>query len=270
MASNESSSAGKKKPMDLINRGAKYSTPLGTSLFVGLRSLDPIFQYGILAHGVGSSLLHKIGLETLPAGLPTATGTFIDALGLSPYRLVLLSMAVGSSAKQIYWLLGLSQEAFHPSAAVPVSIYNTLVNSLNTLIFTTAIASGSTYNGGKFPQVPFVIGSLMYVVGISVETIAEIQRKNFKSKPENKGKCYTGGLWAYARHVNYAGYAVWRTGFAMAAGGYPWALAFAAWQSFDFTQRSIPILDEYCGERYGEQWAEFKKKTPYKYFPGIY
>ncbi|KAK3079938.1 hypothetical protein LTS18_003551, partial [Coniosporium uncinatum] len=76
------SSGEKKKPMDLIARGVKRPTPVGSTIFVGLRILDPLLQYQILRHGWGTSALQKAGLEILPAGLPTATGTLIDAIGL--------------------------------------------------------------------------------------------------------------------------------------------------------------------------------------------
>ncbi|KAK3080358.1 hypothetical protein LTS18_002132 [Coniosporium uncinatum] len=264
------SSGEKKKPMDLIARGVKRPTPVGSTIFVGLRTLDPLLQYQILRHGWGTSALQKAGLEILPAGLPTATGTFIDAIGLSPYRLVLLAMATGSSVKQIYWLLGISQEEFPPSAATAVGIYNTVFNSINSLLFTCALTSGSTYNGGTFPQVPFIVGSALYVVGITIETVAEIQRAQFKRDPKNKGQCYNGGLWSWARHINYGGYSLWRTGYSLAAGGWPWALVVMAWLSLDFNLRAVPVLDGYCSERYGEQWAEFKRKTPYQFLPFIY
>jgi hypothetical protein len=42
-----------------------------------------------------------VGLRTLPPGIPAHTGVgFIDALGLSPYRLILLGMTVGTALKQ--------------------------------------------------------------------------------------------------------------------------------------------------------------------------
>ena len=222
---------------------------MGTSIFVGLRSLDPLLQYGILAKGVGSGLLAKVGLEQLPAGLATNTGTIVDSLGLSPYRLILLAMSVGNAARQIYWLTALSNEEFTPQFAVMVSIYNSLWNSANDLLFTTAAFSASLSSGQAFPQWPLVVGVLSYVFGQGLETISELQRKKFKSDPKNKGKAYTGGLWKYARHINYTGYALWRAGYACAGGGFAWGAFALAWSLADFAGRSIPALDKYCSER---------------------
>jgi len=260
----------KKVPFDLISRGRKQPTPLGTTVFVGLRSLDPFLQYGILAKGVGSGLLTRIGLTQLPAGLGTNTGTFIDRLGLSPYRLILLSLATGSSIKQIYWLLGTSQEEFPPGAAIPVAAYNTVFNSVNNLLFTTTLASASLASDSAFPQWPLIVGVTAYAIGMGLEIVSENQRANFKKDPKNTGKPFTGGLWSVARHINYTGYSLWRAGFTCAAAGFPAGLVVLGFCLFDFNIRAIPVLDNYCSGRYGADWVAYKEKTPYKLLPGVY
>ncbi|QDS68584.1 hypothetical protein FKW77_000652 [Venturia effusa] len=259
----------KPKTYDLINRGVKRPTPLGTTLFVGLRALDPLLQYGILAHGVGSTLLAKLGIEQLPAGVATNTGTFIDKLGLSPYRLIILAMAAGSSIKQIYWILGTSEEEFPPGAALSVVAYNTIFNSVNSLAFTTAVASASLSSSETFPQTPLLVGCALYIVGILTEAISETQRRNFKRDPKNKGKVYTGGLWSIARHINYTGYSLWRAGYTLACSGWGGGAFVAALLFGDFNFRAIKVLDEYCAPKYGAQWTEYKRKTPYKLIPGL-
>ena len=242
---------------DPISRGNKRPSPIGTALFVGLRAVDPLLQYGILAHGIGSSVLRTIGLEVLPAGLPISTGIkLVDGLGLSPYRLILLTMATGSSIKQIFWLLYTSKEEFLPASALEVAGFNTAMNSIANLAFTTSLLSGSLSGGGQFPQPPLVVGSLLYVGGILIETCAEVQRKKFKDDPQNKGKIYTGGLWTFVRHANYAGYLAWRTGYYLAACGWGAGVVAAAFFSYQFVSNSIPTLDEYCTKRVSERTRE--------------
>jgi hypothetical protein len=93
--------SGASKLRDLITRGDYTSDPLGRATFVLLRTIDPFLQYSILAHGLGTGLLHRVGLRTLPAGIPAHTGIpVIDALGLSPYRLILLGMTIACAVKQ--------------------------------------------------------------------------------------------------------------------------------------------------------------------------
>ncbi|KAF2841185.1 hypothetical protein M501DRAFT_929268 [Patellaria atrata CBS 101060] len=254
---------------DLISRGIKKPSPLGTLAFVGLRSLDPFLQYGILARGIGSSLILRLGLKTLPPGLPTNTGTFLDSLGLSPYRAILLGMAIGSAVKQCYWLIFVSQEEFKPSAAIPVAVYNTVFNSLCDLLFTCTATSGSLSSNSIFPQAPLIIGTTLYATGILTETISEVQRRNFKADPKNKGNVYTGGLFSLARHINYGSYALWRAGYALAAGNWALGLLACTWLTFDFAKRAIPVMDEYCTQRYGADWIKYKQETKSVLFPGI-
>jgi len=260
----------KSKPFDLINRGVKRPTPIGTTLFVGLRALDPLLQYGILAHGIGSSLLSTLGITQLPAGLATNTGTLIDKLGLSPYRLIILAMAAGSSIKQIYWILGTSEEEFPPGAALSVVAYNTIFNSINSLAFTTTLASASLSSNETFPQTPLLVGCALYIAGIFTEAIAETQRRNFKQDPKNKGKVYSGGLWSIARHINYTGYSLWRAGYTLACSGWGAGAFVVSFLLADFNFRAIKVLDEYCAPKYGAQWTEYKQKTPYKLIPGLF
>ncbi|KAF1832173.1 hypothetical protein BDW02DRAFT_20370 [Decorospora gaudefroyi] len=257
------------KAKDLIARGDYTPTPAGKATFFLLRGVEPFLQYSILAHGLGTSALHRVGLRTLPPGLPAHTGiSLIDGLGLSPYRFVLLAMSIGAALKQNIWVTALSGEPMPVSGAVAVGLYNALLNSFSSYAFLLTATSASTKT--NFPQPALLIGSSLYVVGIMTELIAEIQRKRFKSKPENKGKAYTGGLWSFARHINYGGYTLWRAGYAMAGGGYTLGAVVGAFLAWDFTYRAIPVLNEYCEARYGAAWERFKKDTPYQLIPYIY
>lgn len=265
--------------LDLISRGVKKPSPAGTLTFVGLRTLDIGLQYQLLAGGWGTALLAKLGASTIQAGPAFATGIrALDNLGLPLPHLVLLGMAAGSTAKQVYWLTRLSNEAFPADAATAVSFYNTLVNSTNSLLLLaagTSVLASSTYDvavGGSGASLPYqmVLATALYVGGLAVETLSEVQRKAFKDKPENQGKVMKEGLWAYARHINYGAYAVWRGAYCLASSGWIGGLVMAGFQSFDFATRSIPALNEYCGGRYGQQWEQFKKDVPYALIPGIY
>ncbi|EUC41677.1 hypothetical protein COCMIDRAFT_40177 [Bipolaris oryzae ATCC 44560] len=219
------SEASKKK--DLVPRGDYRPSPAGKLTFFVLRSLEPAPQCSILAHGFGTSVL---------------TSRLINGLGLSPYRLVLLTMSVGSVVKQNIWVTILSRGSMTVGVAVAIAMLNAASNSL------------STY---AFPALP--IGGTLHVVGILTELITEIQRERFKADPNNKGKVCTGGLWGLARHINYGGYTMWRAGYAMAGGGYGLGAL-----------RAIPVLSEYCEKWYGAQWEAYRQKTPYELIPYVY
>lgn len=47
------------------------------------------------------------------------------------------------------------------------------------------------------------IGTLVWLVSICGETLADRQLQEFKKNPANKGKVCNAGLWNYSRHPNY-------------------------------------------------------------------
>ncbi|KAF4459489.1 hypothetical protein FALBO_13751 [Fusarium albosuccineum] len=265
----------KNKSGDFIQRGVKKSSTAGTVTLLSLRGLDPVLQYGLLTGG-GAALLGRFGIPSIApvaAGAAVRTGTqAIDALDLPLSHLVILAMAAGSTLKQSYWLVSLSQEYFPPSSAIAVSGYNTFANSINTLLFlaaATSSVSAPVFPGTSVPY-PLAVGSILYSVGILLEVVSEYQRKVFKSDPASKGKVMRSGLWSWARHINYGGYALWRGAYSLAASGVVAGLVVGGVQAWDFVRRAVPSLNEYCSERYGEQWESFKKDVKWTILPGIY
>jgi len=253
-----SSPAPHKDPSDLIARGSHRPTPLGRTLFFTLRALDPFIQYTILSRHSGISWIpHRLGGSLLPAtgvstiGLRPANATFLD---LPPYQTLLLGMSVGSMLKQNFWLTAISREEMNAGPAVVISVYNTVLNGLNSTLalwmLTSVNPTANTFS--ELFRNPWVLaGTALYVMGILTETVSEVQRSSFKKDERNKGKPYAGGLFGLARHVNYTGYTLWRTGFAVAAAGPVWGAVIGSWFLYDFSQRAIPVLDKYCSNRVG-------------------
>lgn len=50
-----------------------------------------------------------------------------------------------------------------------------------------------------------VFGILIWFIGLSIETISDIQKFKFSNNPKNKGAWIESGLWKYSRHPNYFG-----------------------------------------------------------------
>lgn len=236
---------------DLINRSVKRrsaATP-GVATFVGLRAADPFLQYQILRNDWGESFIQRLGGTTLPRGPPLVTNTPLDnVVGLSPYRSIMLSMAVGSMLKQNLVILSMTQEEMTVPASAAVAALNTFINSTNSLLFVCSQTSASV-NGEHFPQTPLIVGATLYVLGMSLELGSEIQRTLWKRDPANKGKVYEGGLFGLSRHINYFGYTLWRGGYALAAGGWVWGATTAAFFAYDFLNRAIPVLQGYMEEK---------------------
>lgn len=49
------------------------------------------------------------------------------------------------------------------------------------------------------------VGALLWCVGLTVETMADSQKKAFRRLPANRHKWIDTGLWAWSRHPNYFG-----------------------------------------------------------------
>lgn len=50
-----------------------------------------------------------------------------------------------------------------------------------------------------------IIGLIVWLLGISIETISDMQKFKFKNDPANKGRWVNIGLWKCSRHPNYFG-----------------------------------------------------------------
>ena len=104
---------------DLISRGVKRPSPLGTTIFVSLRILDVFFQYTILVRGLAGTLPKYLYIPTPdPNDAPPAL-----AANLPLKSLVVLAMAALASLKQIYWLTYTSNEELQPPAAIAIAIF---------------------------------------------------------------------------------------------------------------------------------------------------
>jgi hypothetical protein len=206
---------------EFISR-VKRPSPLGTSLFIGLRSLDPFLQYGILGSGLAAPLLSALNVSTVRSSAP------LVVLGLPLKPFIVLAMAAGTTIKQVYWIAYLSNEEMPTGNSIIISIFNTVFNSANSILSLTAAANffapsflTGSQNGNEISPL-FILGSISYTIGLIIEAVSETQRKSFKDDPKNKGKAYTGGLFGLARYINYGAYTVMRSGYALASGGWVW------------------------------------------------
>ena len=233
---------------DRMDRSKKGSNPAPRLLFTVLRALDPYLQHLVIFGGIGYQLLSKAGISTVPAG---------------PKGAVLVAMSAACAVKQIINMTWILETQVPYIGMVLVSLYNTITNGLASL---SAIHYGPSIELG----IPQYVGISLFSVGLLTELISEIQRKRFKDNPANQGKNYSGGLFSLARHINYGGYTLWRTGLALTSGNYWLAALQFVWHTYDFSARAVPVLTDYCRNRYGEGWKQFERDVPYILFPFIW
>lgn len=239
---------GPPKSLGLGSR-VKAPSPLGTAIFLALRSADLPLQYSMFHAGWGAKLIQTLGGSTV-----SQTGRLY--LGLTPYSAILTALAVGTTVKQSVWVTAVSEQEMRPLAACFIAAMMTVSNTLSSLlsIWTVTSMSPAIASAGSIMDVcsasPIVsLGLGLYSVGMVIEFFSEIQRKRFKENPANKGKPYGGGLFSLATHINYGGYTVWRIGYAIVAAGLPWGLFTAGLTAHVFTTSIIPELDDYCTRR---------------------
>ncbi|CAI7642130.1 unnamed protein product [Penicillium bialowiezense] len=254
------------------DRNDKGPSPLGTSIFVALRILDPILQYGILLPGTASLATPVLGLF---GGTPLPLEAAPVALGLSPWRLTLLGMSLLGSLKGIFYLTYVSEARMPIATALLVGVFKAFSTTVNSLMFCAAATSATKsyvpdQSTGWHPILSAACA--IFTLGITVETVSELQRRSFKKDPSGrgKGKVYTGGLFRIARHINYGGYTVWKAAAGLAASGWGWGGLTLLWLLAEFRRRGIPALDVYCQKRYGQDWDQFKQRTRWKMIPFLY
>ena len=65
-------------------------------------------------------------------------------------------------------------------------------------------------------------GVLLFIVGLTLETLADIQLAAFKRDPSHQNQIMQSGLWRYSRHPNYFGEILVWIGFFLIALETPW------------------------------------------------
>jgi steroid 5-alpha reductase family enzyme len=126
--------------------------------------------------------------------------------------------------------------------------------------FTLAAALAAITSTVKVPLDFFaIVGFLVWLVGFTIEVVADNQKRAFKAKPENKDSFIRTGLWAWSRHPNYFGEIVLWIGVAM--------IAFPALQGWQFVTlvspvfvailltkiSGIPMLEAHADKKWGGQ-----------------
>ena len=235
---------------DIFERGTYAPTPWGRALFVGLRLLEPFIQYSILTSDLRSKISQYCGGTVDPYGAPVSSiPAPTNALRPWPHAHILLAMSITSLLKQNHWVLFLSNEPMPPPLAIRVAVLNVLLNSINSLLFIWSTTCMHISSDASIPDKRVILGCTLYLIGIFLEWASEVERKNFKRKPENKGKPCTKGFWRLARHINYGGFIIWRCGYAIYAAGWTWGATIGIFFWWNFTSRAVPVLEEYCAKK---------------------
>ena len=114
------------------------------------------------------------------------------------------------------------------------------------------------------------IGLSIWILGFGIEVIADNQKTEFNTEPDNQGKWIDSGLWSYSRHPNYLGEILLWTGIAFFGISCFTGLERVAWISPIFIYLLLtkisgtPILDKRALEKWGEdpEYQKYRDNTP--------
>ena len=74
------------------------------------------------------------------------------------------------------------------------------------VFLTLAMALAAITSELKLPIDIFaIVGALIWIIGFSIEVVADQQKTDFKDNPANENSFITEGLWSWSRHPNYFG-----------------------------------------------------------------
>jgi steroid 5-alpha reductase family enzyme len=137
--------------------------------------------------------------------------------------------------------------------------------------FTLAAALAAITTTTREPLGLFaLIGALIWVFGLTIEAVADLQKSRFRADPANKGRFINTGLWARSRHPNYFGEIVLWIGVAIIAvpvlSGWQWVtLISPVFVTLLLTRVSgVPMLEKRADEKWGGQpdYEAYKRRTP--------
>ncbi|WP_151524070.1 DUF1295 domain-containing protein [Serinicoccus kebangsaanensis] len=113
-------------------------------------------------------------------------------------------------------------------------------------------------------------GILVWLAGITVESVADAQKSAFKADTANEGDFISSGLWSVSRHPNYVGEILLWTGVAMLA-----AAALSGWQLVTLVSpvliylllrfgSGVPALERRADDKWGgrSDYEAYKQRTP--------
>ena len=117
---------------------------------------------------------------------------------------------------------------------------------------------------------PALVGTLLWIIGFSIEIIADKQKRDFKKDTSKDKEFITTGLWAWSRHPNYFGEIMLWIGVTIIA--YPvlvgWQLCTLISPIFVYVLLTrisgVPLLENRAIKKWGSdpEYTSYLERTP--------
>lgn len=125
-------------------------------------------------------------------------------------------------------------------------------------------------NVGYSDDLYFYLGLLLWLVGFSFESVADEQKRRFKSDVNNKDSFIQTGLWSISRHPNYFGEILLWIGMAVIAfptlEGWQYVTLISPFFIYVLLTRvsGVNLLEQRADQKWGgdEDYEIYKKNTP--------
>ena len=283
----------KEKPKNIIiNLAISLGVIFATVAFAGLSGSDLVIKtawYILIIHWVAY----------VPA-LIFQTEKFYDLTGSICYAFASIfvyyqtygttfSLSLLISIAVLIWTLRLGSfllkrvldagedKRFRTIKTSPTQFFMTFNLSALWVVICSLCALTAVSNGVLNVEPVFYLGLLTFIIGFSIEVIADNQKTAFRSIPENSNKFITTGLWSVSRHPNYFGEVVLWMGIAIMSLPYLEGLQYWTLISpiFSFTLiyfvSGVRMLEARANVKWGENtvYQKYVEKTPI-FFPKIF
>lgn len=119
------------------------------------------------------------------------------------------------------------------------------------------------------PQYMTTAGMVVFLLGLIIETVSDMQKFNYRMKTENDGHWVDSGLWKFSRHPNYMGeILVWWGLFVVVIpflSGLQWLTILGPFTITFFLifVSGIPLLEKSSDKKYGAApgYQDYKRRT---------
>jgi len=283
----------KEKPKNIIiNLAISLGVIFATVAFAGLSGSDLVIKtawYILIIHWVAfvPALIFKTEkFYDLTGSICYAFASifvYYQTYGTAFSLSLLISMAV------LIWTLRLGSfllkrvldagedKRFRTIKTSPTQFFMTFNLSALWVVICSLCALTAVSNGVLNVEPVFYLGLLTFIIGFSIEVIADNQKTAFRSIPENSNKFITTGLWSVSRHPNYFGEVVLWMGIAIMSLPYLEGLQYWTLISpiFSFTLiyfvSGVRMLEARANVKWGEntEYQKYVEKTPV-FFPKIF